>query len=94
VDRAYRLRLHLEGVGLPGGVQMWVYNDDGSETVGPFGLELLDPQGGLWTPSVAGPTLHFELSVPASALAEDFAFRFNLDQVLVHPLLPHGESLF
>lgn len=75
VDEAWRLRLHLSGVHLPKGARLWVYGADG-EMVGPFGAELRDPKGGLWTPSVGGPDIRLEVEVP-----EGKAARFTIDQV-------------
>lgn len=74
VEEAFRLRLHLSNVALPRGTRMWVYGS-GGEVVGPFGLELKDLKGGLWTPSVEGPEIHLEVELPEGALA-----RFQVDQ--------------
>jgi hypothetical protein len=74
VEEAFRLRLHLSDVALPQGARMWVYGT-GGEVVGPFGLELKDAKGGLWTPSVEGPEIHLEVELPAGSLA-----RFQVDQ--------------
>jgi hypothetical protein len=74
VEEAYRLRLHLSGVALPQGARMWVYGS-GGDVMGPFGLELKGPDGGLWTPSVEGPEIHLEVELPAGALA-----RFQVDR--------------
>jgi V8-like Glu-specific endopeptidase len=71
VDDSYRLRLHLENVNLPDGVQMWVHSD-GDEHVGPFGAELLDDTGNLWTPSVSGPELTLVVLMPGGSAAADF----------------------
>jgi hypothetical protein len=86
VASAWRLRLGLAGLRLPPGTEMWVVGGDG-ETVGPFGLELLGPNGTLWTPSVSGPTIALEVRVPAAALAGrelgSVAHpRFTVDRVL------------
>ena len=75
VEEGWRLRLHLSGVRLPRGARMWVYGSDG-ELVGPFGAELRDPEGGLWTPSVGGPEIRLEIEVPDGATA-----RFTIDRV-------------
>jgi hypothetical protein len=75
VDEAFRLRLHLSGVHLPKGARMWVYGSFG-EVVGPFGAELKDPKGGLWTPSVEGPEIRLEVEVPGGGTA-----RFTVDRV-------------
>lgn len=75
VEEGWRLRLHLSGVRLPRGARLWVYGSDG-ELVGPFGAELRDPEGGLWTPSVGGPEIRLEVEVPGGAMA-----RFTIDRV-------------
>lgn len=75
VDEAWRLRLHLSGVRLPKGARLWVYGS-GGEVVGPFGNELRDPKGGLWTPSVGGPEIRLEVEVPDGKVA-----RFTIDRV-------------
>ena len=66
VARAYRLRLHLGAVTLPAGTRMWVWGR-GEEPVS-FGLESLRSGGDLWTPSVGGEDLYFELEIPAAAM--------------------------
>ena len=75
VEEGWRLRLHLSGVRLPQGARLWVYGSEG-EVVGPFGAELRDPEGGLWTPSVGGPEIRLEVEVPGGKTA-----RFTLDRV-------------
>jgi len=77
VADAFRLRLHLDGVDLPAGARLWVYGDDG-ETVA-FGPELAR-DGGLWTPSVAGPAIRLEVELPQSAAGVGTGFR--IDSVL------------
>ncbi len=79
VDGAWRLRLHLADLHLPAGARLWVYGDDG-ETAGPFGAELAY-QGGLWTPSVAGPTIRLEVELDRSDLQAAAPYRFTVDQV-------------
>ena len=78
VDEAWRLRLHLSGVRLPKGARMWVYGS-GGEVVGPFGAELKDPKGGLWTPSVGGPEIRLEVEVPGGGTGG--IARFTIDRV-------------
>ena len=75
VEEGLRLRLHLSGVHLPAEARLWVYGS-GGEMVGPFGSELRDPQGGLWTPSVFGPEIRLEVEVPRGATA-----RFTVDRI-------------
>lgn len=79
VANAYRLRLHLGDVHLPAGARVWVYGDDGA-AAGPVGAaQIYD--GGLWTPSVAGPTLRVEVEVGPEALQAGTDYRFTVDQV-------------
>ena len=67
VAGARRLRLQLRRAALPPSVQIWVYGETG-ETAGPFGIELMDGEGTLWTPSVGGESIHLEISIPAGDL--------------------------
>ena len=78
VADAHRLRLHLANVHLPAGTQMWVYDGDGKEEVAfepgtvTFGDEI-------WTPSVAGPAIRFEIRLPEGAVEGQ---GFTIDKVL------------
>jgi hypothetical protein len=67
VAGAWRLRLHLEKVSLPAGTRLWVWG--AGEEPRPFGLELLGPDGDLWTPSVGGEDLFLEIALPANEAA-------------------------
>jgi hypothetical protein len=69
VNGSYRLRLHLAAVALPPGARLWVHS--GGRTAGPFGSELIGPDGGLWTPSLAGDELALDVEMSAAALAAD-----------------------
>jgi hypothetical protein len=69
---AQRLRLHLSAVHLPVGSQLFVATPGGPAKT--FGLELLAPAGDLWTPSVAGERLNFEVHVPVAALEASSGF--------------------
>lgn len=79
VEGAHRLRAHLDDVHLPAGVRLWVYGE-GDEAVGPFGRELLGPDG-LWTPSVGGPVLRIEAEIPRQ-MGAGGAPRFTVDSVV------------
>lgn len=68
VAGAWRLRLHLEKVSLPAGTRLWVWG--AGEEPRPFGLELLGPDGDLWTPSVGGEDMFLEIAVPAGLAGE------------------------
>jgi len=78
VARAYRLRLRLGAVTLPAGTRMWVWGL-GEEPVS-FGLELRS-DGDLWTPSVGGEDLYFELEVPAAAVPAAGRVGFEVGEV-------------
>ncbi len=73
VDGAYRLRLHLTDVSLPVGTRLWVWGL--GEEPRAFGAELATPGGSVWTPSVGGEWLFFEVEVPRAALAAGAAAR-------------------
>ena len=95
VDNSYRLRLHLKDVELSENVELWVYSDSG-ESVGPFGYNLIDDAGNLWTPSVAGPNLSLVVLVPgenytADFVVEDVVELFKLDSA-GQPLLNQIEA--
>ena len=79
VAGSYRLRLHLAAVDLPAGTRLWVWGRGGAPRA--FGLELRGPNGGLWTPSVAGSTIYLEVEVPAAAIAAGSPARFVPDAV-------------
>lgn len=68
VANAYRLRLHLTNVHLPAGTRMLV-SAAGGWAPRAFGLEVLAPDAELWTPTVKGDSLLFEVHVPAGAAA-------------------------
>ena len=80
VANAYRLRLHLSQVSLPAGARLWITGS--GQTAGPFGSELIGPDGGLWTPSVAGGEAAVDVELPAAALAGKARYGFTVDKVL------------
>jgi hypothetical protein len=84
VAGAARLRLHLAHVSLPAGTRLWVHGD-GGQTAGPFGAELLAPDGSLWTPSVEGEEVALDVEAAATALAgggSEGGYGFTLDAAL------------
>jgi hypothetical protein len=97
VAGAWRLRLHLEKVSLPAGTRLWVWG--AGEEPRPFGLELLGPEGDLWTPSVGGEDLFLEIAVPAGLAGE--AARLEVSEVgeifrlgsLVPVFEPHSDCI-
>jgi V8-like Glu-specific endopeptidase len=56
VEGAQRLRLHLDNINPTANLELWIYNSKG-ETRGPFGRDLLGPDGDIWTPSIEGPNV-------------------------------------
>jgi hypothetical protein len=81
VANAWRLRLHLSHVSLPAGSRLWVHGS-GGQTAGPFGSELIGPDGELWTPSVGGEEAALDVELPAAALAGQARVGFTLDRVM------------
>jgi V8-like Glu-specific endopeptidase len=79
VEKAHRLRLHLENAVLPEGVTLWVYGA-GQTPIG-FGRELVDEKGNLWTPSVRGETVYLDIEVPANNAAASFTISEVLELV-------------
>jgi len=80
VANAWGLRLHLARVSLPAGTRLWVHG--AGYTAGPFGRELIDGAGGLWTPIVRGDEAALDVELPAAALAGNARFGFRVDQVM------------
>jgi len=90
VAGSHRLRLHLAEVELPAGTRMWVYGDDGAAFA--FGPGLAH-DGGLWTPSVYGPSIRLEVELPREAL-DGAGHGFTVDRVgEIFRLGPEGEPL-
>lgn len=65
VEGAWRVRLHLERLDLPAGTRLWVWGLGGKPRA--FGLELLGPDGDLWTPSVRGEDVFLEIELPSGS---------------------------
>jgi len=80
VEGAYRLRLHISLVRLPIAARMWVYGQ--SDPPSEFGLELKSPEGDLWTPSVGGDVLFFEVELPAAEIERERDWGVTADKVL------------
>ncbi len=90
VANAFRLRLHLAAVSLPPGARLWITG--AGHTAGPFGGELIAPDGGLWTPSVPGDEAAVDVELPAAALAGKARFGFTVDKVLEMVDLGSGDA--
>jgi len=85
VEGAQRLRLHLTQVSLPAGSRLWVYAP--GEEPRAFGLDLLGPDGDLWTPSVTGGVAFLEVEAPAKA-ASPASPGFSVAEVMEGVLAP------
>ena len=60
----------LSGVALPPGAKAWVYS---ASEVRAIDFGLLDGQGMMWTPSVAGDAITFEIDAPSGSFAIRYA---------------------
>ena len=78
VDKAHRLRLHLEKLSVPEGTVFWVYGPGKTPTA--FSRELIDDKGTLWTPSVPGDTIYLDVET-ASTQATTFTIREILELI-------------
>ena len=83
VERAWRLRMLMGVLNLPAEALMWVEDASGNRSR-PFGTELADSNGQLWTPSVAGPTIRIRIQLPAGSDGLEITFQavselFQLD---------------
>jgi V8-like Glu-specific endopeptidase len=63
VEKAHRLRLHLENCVLPEGAVLWVYGAGQAPIA--FGRELLDDHASLWTPITDGDTVWLDVETPS-----------------------------
>ncbi len=76
------LRIHLEDLVLPAGVELYVYTDAG-EAFGPYRSEDAD-EFGLWTHSLRGETLRLQLRAPLAVLRdgpEPPTIRFDISEI-------------
>jgi lysyl endopeptidase len=80
VDGAERFRIHLRDVSLPEDATLWISSDASAPVA--FGAELVDDEGGLWTPPVRGPRAYLEIESQAGA-----AFAMDAVAELVTPRL-------
>ncbi len=90
VERAARLRLHLEEITLPAGTVLWVYGNAGAAIA--FDSALVDDRGGLWTPSVDGDTIHLELEIPRNSASASFVIR-ELLEIVPQALTPASSDV-
>ncbi|HUP63534.1 MAG TPA: trypsin-like peptidase domain-containing protein [Thermoanaerobaculia bacterium] len=88
---AHRVRLRLDNVRLPAGAVLWVYNDAGKPIA--FDSDLLDPDGGIWAPSVRGGVIHLEIETPmpkSEAEAASFDINRFVELIALEAVKPQG----
>lgn len=71
VEDAYAFRIRLEALELPKGAAIWLHSGD--VHLGPFGHELIDPEGGLWLPPAPGPEVVLEIELTGGSEALEFS---------------------
>ncbi|MDQ6799992.1 MAG: trypsin-like peptidase domain-containing protein [Acidobacteriota bacterium] len=79
VEKAHRLRLHLENVSIPDGTVFWVYGP--GQTPKAFSRDLVDDKASIWTPSVPGDTIYLDVEAPASGTSTAFTIREILELI-------------
>lgn len=93
VEEAHSVRVRLDDVELPDGARLWVWGP-GQEPGRPFGIELADPAGGLWTPPVFASTVWLEVELPAEALTMADTMGFTISRVTeIFPLDSRGRPI-
>ena len=80
VEDAYAFRVRLADVELPEGTRIWISNSD--LRLGPYGQEMVDPEGGIWLPPVPGPEAVVEVEVPAADGVLRSPLAFSLGEVI------------
>lgn len=86
VEGSYAFRVALRDLVLPEGAQIHVHS--GEVHLGPFGQEMLDPEGTLWLPPAPGPEVVVEIELPEGVTKPGSELGFVLGDVmeLVEPL--------
>jgi lysyl endopeptidase len=80
VDGAWRTRIKLEQVSLPPGTRFWVWAPGEEQTH--FGLELLDAEATIWTPSTEGELVYLEVAIPLSGIEGEQPLGLQINEVL------------
>lgn len=80
VEGAHAFRVLLKDLVLPPDARIWLYS---SETrMGPFGDQLLDPEGNLWLPPMPGPEAVVEIEFLSSDGVPPSTLAFTIGQVM------------
>lgn len=80
VEGAYAFRIMLRNLHLPKDSRIWLYAGD--VQLGPFGRELLDPEGNLWLPPVPGPEVVVEIELATGDGGDASPLSFTLGEVM------------
>lgn len=80
VEEAYAFRVRLDDVELPKTARIWIHA--GETVLGPYGHELLDPEGGMWLPPAPGGEAVVEIELPAEGGLADAALGFTVGEVM------------
>jgi|GEM_PF-2038868 len=80
VENAYAFRVLLRDVTLPAGARLWVYAGD--LRLGPYGKELLDPDGDLWLPPAPGAEAVVEVEFPTDPTTTSSQLSFTVGEIM------------
>lgn len=80
VEDAYAFRIMLRNLHLPKDGRIWVHAGD--VQLGPFGRELLDPEGNLWLPPAPGPEVVVEIELATGDGGDASHLSFTLGEVM------------
>lgn len=80
VEGAFAFRVLLRDPELPEGARIWVHAGD--VQLGPYGRELVDPEGRLWLPPAPGPEAVVEVQVPTEGEGPVPELAFTLGEVM------------
>ena len=75
-DQAGGIRLHIENLALPKGVELYVYSRTG-EAYGPYTGTGMDESGEFWAPAVFGREAIVQVMVPRGSSLRDVTFRIT-----------------
>lgn len=70
----------MDHVSLPLGTRFWVWTPGGEKTT--FGLELIDAEATIWTPSTEGELTYLEVEIPLEGIENERAPGFLISEVL------------
>lgn len=91
VESAYALRARLRIDSLPEGAVIWARGAAG-QPQGPFGAELVGPDGDLWLPPVEGPRVTVEVRAALAAVEAGDVLALRIEEVMELVDLEGGEG--